>query len=404
LLPLVFLKISTNIKRLQRKIIVMKINSKQILAVTAALGISALSNIALAADNIKIGTFLAVTGPASFLGDPELKTLQMYIKAINKSGGIDGKKVELVHYDTGGKAKDAVKFAKRLIQKDKVDVIVGGSTSGSTMAVIPLAEKNKIPFISLAGSVKIIDPVKKWVFKTPHTDRMAASKVFTDMQKRGIKKVALISGSGGFGKSGRAQSLELAPKYGLTVVADESYGAKDTDMTTQLTKIRDTDAEAILNFGFGSGPAIVTRNVRQLGITLPLYQSHGVASKKFIELAGDAAEGVRLPAAALLVADNLDDSDEQKKVLIDYKTRFEAAYGPVSTFGGHAYDGLYIALQAIDRANSTYAAKVRDEIEKTTHFVGTGGVFNMSASDHMGLGLDAFKMLEIKNGDWTIVE
>ncbi len=382
----------------------MKIKSKQILAITAALGISALGNIALAADTIKVGTFLAVTGPASFLGDPELKTLQMYIKAINKFGGIDGKKIELVHYDTGGKAKDAVKFAKRLIQKDKVDVIVGGSTSGSTMAVIPLAEKNQVPFISLAGSVKIIDPVNKWVFKTPHTDRMAASKVFTDMQKRGIKKVALISGSGGFGKSGRAQSLELAPQYGLTVVADESYGAKDTDMTTQLTKIRDTDAEAILNFGFGSGPAIVTKNVRQLGITLPLYQSHGVASKKFIELAGDAAEGVRLPAAALLVAENLSDDDEQKKILMDYKNRFEAAHGSVSTFGGHAYDGLYIALEAIDRANSTDPAKVRDEIEKTTHFVGTGGVFNISATDHMGLGLDAFKLLEIKNGDWTIVD
>lgn len=382
----------------------MLIKRKQILALTATLGISVLTNLALAADTIKVGTFLSVTGPASFLGDPELKTLQMYIKAINDFGGIDGKKIELIHYDTGGKAKEAVKFTKRLIQKDKVDVIVGGSTSGSSIAAMPLVEKAHVPFISLAGSVKIIDPVNKWVFKTPHTDRMAASKIFTDMQKRGIKKIALICGSGGFDKSGRAQSLELAPQYGLTVVADETYGAKDTDMTTQLTKIRDTDAEAILNFGFGSGPAIVTKNVRQLGITLPLYQSHGVASKKFIELAGDAAEGVRLPAAALLVAESLSDDDEQKKVLMDYKNRFQAEHGAVSTFGGHAYDGLYIALEAIDRANSTDPEKVRDEIEKTTHFVGTGGIFNMSASDHMGLGLDAFKMLEIKNGDWTIVE
>lgn len=150
----------------------------------------------------------------------------MYIESINAKGGVDGKTVELIHYDTGGKAKEAKKFAKRLIQKDRVDVIVGGSTSGSTMSVIPLAEKNKIPFISLAGSVKIIDPAKKWVFKTPHTDRMAASKIFEDMQKRGITKVALISGNGGFGKSGRGQSLALAPNYGLTVVSDESYGKK----------------------------------------------------------------------------------------------------------------------------------------------------------------------------------
>lgn len=357
-----------------------------------------------AGDTIKVGTFLAVTGPASFLGDPELKTLQMYVEEVNAGGGVDGRQVELIHYDTGGNAKEAVNFAKRLIQKDKVDVIVGGSTTGTTLAVMPLVESSEMPFISLAGAVSIIRPVKKWTFKTPHTDAMAAAKIFGDMQRRGISKVALISGSGGFDKSGRAQSLELARQYGITMVADESYGAKDTDMTAQLAKIRDTDAQAILNFGFGTGPAIVTKNVRQLGITLPLYQSHGVASKKYIELAGDAAEGVRLPAAALLVAEQLPDSDPQKAVLLSYKNKFEAKYGDVSTFGGHAYDGLFMALEAIDRANSTDKAKVRDEIERTTGFVGTGGIFNMSPTDHLGLGINAFKMLEIKNGDWSIVQ
>ncbi|MES9870691.1 MAG: ABC transporter substrate-binding protein [Sedimenticola sp.] len=370
------------------------------LAVSAALALSGAQ--AFAANTIKVGTFLAVTGPASFLGDPELKTLQMYIDEINADGGVDGKKVELVHYDTGGNAKKAVNFAKRLVQKDRVDVIVGGSTSGSTMAAIPVIEKAGIPFISLAGAVVIIDPVKKWVFKTPHTDKMAAAKIFEDMKAQGITKVALISGSGGFGKSGRKQTLALAPEYGIEIVADESYGKKDTDMTAQLTKMRDTDAQAILNFGFGTGPAIVTKNVRQLGIKLPLYQSHGVASKKYIELAGEAAEGVRLPAAALLVADKLPDSDSQKPILMAYKGKFEKAHGPVSTFGGHAYDGLFMALGAIDRADSTDKEKVRAEIEKTTGFVGTGGVFNMSANDHLGLGLDAFRMLEIKNGDWTL--
>ena len=359
---------------------------------------------ALAADPIKVGTFLAVTGPASFLGDPELKTLQMYVDEINAAGGLMGRQVELVHYDSGANPKKAVDFAKRLIQRDKVDVIVGGSASGETMAVMPEVEKAGMPFISLAGSVKIIEPVNKWVFKTPHTDRMAAAKIFEDMNKRGIKKIALISGSGGFDKSGRAQSLALAPKYGIEIVADETYGGKDTDMTAQLTKIRATDAEAILNFGFGTGPAIVTKNIRQLDIKVPVYQSHGVASKKYIELAGDAANGVRLPASALLVADKLPDSDPQKAVLMVYKTKYEAAHGPVSTFGGHAYDGLFIALEAIVRAGSTDKAKVRAEIEKTSGFIGTGGVFNMSAEDHLGLGLDAFKMLEIQNGDWTLVK
>ena len=373
-------------------------------AVSVALLVGGMSAAVQAADTIKVGTFLAVTGPASFLGDPELRTLQMYIDEVNAKGGVDGMQVELVHYDTGGKAKEAVGYAKRLIQRDKVDVIVGGSTSGSSIAVMPLVKQFKTPFISLAGSIKIVDPVNPWVFKTPHTDRMAAAKIYQDMKARGISKVALITGDGGFDKSGKAQCEALAPEYGIEIVANESYGNKDTDMTAQLTKIRASDAQAVLNFGFGAAPAIVTKNIKQLGIDLPVYQSHGVASKKFIELAGDAAEGVRLPAAALVVAEQLPEGDAQKPVLMAYKQKFEAAGSAVSTFGGHAYDGLFIALEAIDRADSTDKEKVRAEIEKTSGFIGTGGVFNMSAEDHLGLGLDAFKMLEIKDGGWTIVE
>jgi len=353
---------------------------------------------------VKIGSFLAVTGPASFLGDPELKTLQMYVEEINEKGGVDGRQVELFHYDTGGKAKEATDFVKRLVKKDQVDVIVGGTTSGESLAVIDIVESEKIPFISLAGSVQIIEPVKRWVFKTPHTDRMAAAKIFEDMKKRDITRIALICGNGGFDISGRTQCLALAPEYGIAIVADESYDNADTDMTTQLTKIRGTDAQAILNFGFGKGPAIVTKNVRQLGIELPLYQSHGVASKSFIELAGEAAEGVRLPAAALLVAEILPETDPQKAVLIEYKTKYEAKHGPVSTFGGHAYDGLFIAVEAIGRAQSLDKEKIRDEIEKTKGFVGTGGIFNMTPEDHMGLDLSAFKMLEVKNGTWAVID
>jgi branched-chain amino acid transport system substrate-binding protein len=362
------------------------------------------SPFALAADPIKIGSFLTVTGPASFLGDPELKTLQMVVEDLNAKGGVKGQKIELIHYDTGGNAKDAVNFVKRLIKNDNVDLIVGGTTTGDTMAVIPDVEKEGIPFISLAGAVEIIEPVKKWVFKTPHTDRMAVAKIYEDLRKRGQTRVALITGDGGFDKSGREQLLELAPEYGMTIVADESYGNKDTDMTAQLTKIRGSDAQAIINFGFGQAPAIVTRNIKQLGITLPLYQSHGVASKTFIDLAGDAAEGVRMPAAALVIADQLPDANPQKPVLLAYKKQYEAKHGPVSTFGGYAYDGLMIAVEAIQRAGGVDKARVRDEIEKTQGFIGNTGVFNMSPQDHMGLNLDAFKMVEIRGGSWKIVE
>jgi branched-chain amino acid transport system substrate-binding protein len=360
---------------------------------------------AAAQEPIRIGSFLSVTGPASFLGDPEQKTLEMQVEKINAEGGVLGRKLQLTVYDSAGDAEKARTFAKRLIEQDKVDVIVGGSTTGETMAAAPLAEASGVPFISLAGAVVIVEPVKKWVFKTPHTDRMACDKIFVDMKARGFTKVALVSGSGGFDKSMRGECLKVAPNHGMQIVADETYGAADTDMTAQLTKIKGSGAQAVLNAGFGQGPAIVTRNHKQVGVNLPLYQSHGVASKEYIKLAGDAAEGVRLPAAALLVADLLAANDPQKSVVTAYRNAYEGKYkSEVSTFGGHALDGLLIAVNAIKAAGGTDKAKVRDAIEATKGYVGTGGVVNMSATDHMGLDLSAFRMLEVKSGNWSLVK
>ena len=355
---------------------------------------------------IRIGSFLATTGGAAFLGDPEQKTLELYVAKLNAAGGLLGRKLQLIAYDSAGDAEKARTFAKRLIEQDKVDLIVGGSTTGETMAVVPLAEQAGIPFISLAGAVVIVEPVKKWVFKTPHTDRMACEKIFVDMKARGATRVGLISGAGGFDKSMRAECMKVAKDRGIEVVADETYGAADTDMTAQLTKIRQNpQVQAVLNAGFGQGPAIVTKNYRQIGMTLPLYQSHGVASKEFIKLAGEAAEGVRLPAAALLVSDKLPDSDPQKIVVAHYTREYQARFkSDVSTFGGHAYDGLMLAMEAIRRAGSTDKAKVRDALEGIRGYVGTGGIVNLSSTDHMGLDLSAFRMLEIRKGDWTLVK
>jgi branched-chain amino acid transport system substrate-binding protein len=361
----------------------------------------------LAQQTIKIGSVLSVTGPASFLGEPEDKTLRMYVEKINAAGGVNGKKLELVIYDDGGDANKARTFATRLIDDDKVVAVAGGSTTGTTMAMIPVFEDAKIPLISFAGAIEVVDPVRKFVFKTPHTDKMACEKIFEDLKQRNLTKIAMISGTDGFGASMKAQCAKAAPAFGIQIVAEESYGPRDSDMTGQLTKIKNTSGvQAIVNPGFGQGPAIVTRNYAQLGMTAtPLYQSHGVASKSFIDLAGAAAEGVRLPAAALLVGDKLADNDAQKKVVVDYKKAYEdGTKQPVSTFGGHAYDGLMILVEAMKRANSTDPGKIRDEIERTKGFVGTGGVVTMSPTDHLGLDLSAFRMLEIKNGDWSLLK
>jgi branched-chain amino acid transport system substrate-binding protein len=373
---------------------------------TAAIGLCALLGAGLQASaEIKIGSVLAVTGPASFLGDPEKKTLEMYVDEINAKGGVNGQKLKLIVYDDAANPNSARTFATRLIEQDKIDAMVGGSTTGATLAMIPLFEEAKIPFISLAGAVQIIQPVRKWVFKTPHTDTMACEKIFADLKHRNLTHVALISGTGGFGKSMSAQCHNVAGKAGITIVVEETYGPRDSDMTAQLTKIKNAaGVQAVVNPGFGQGPAIVTRNYRQLGIKVPLYQSHGVCSKEFIKLAGAAAEGVRLPCAALLIADKLPNNDPQKPVVVNYSREYQKKTGQaVSTFGGHAYDGLMILVGAMQRSKSADKAKVRDEVEKTKGFIGTGGIVNMSATDHLGLDLSAFHMLEIKGGDWTLV-
>lgn len=383
-------------------------NKRTLLKLTAALLATATSLCSLAQDKgpIKIGSVLSVTGPAAFLGDPELKTLQVYIERINAQGGVLGRKLELIHYDDGGEASKANNFGKRLIDSDQVDLIIGGTTTGATMSMAPLVDKAGVPFISLAGGVVVIEPVKKWLFKTPHTDRMAAEKVFTDMKKRNLTKVALLSETSGFGQSGRKETQAVAAKFGITLVADETYGPKDADITAQLTKIKNTPGvQALFVFGLGQGPAVVAKNVAQLGIKLPHYQSHGVASNEFITLAGPAAEGVRLPSPALLVASQLADGDPQKKLVIEYdKTYKDKFKQDPSTFGGYALDALMLAVDAIKRAGGTDKAKVRDALEQTKGFVATTGTFNLSATDHMGLDLSAFRMLEIKSGKWTFIE
>jgi branched-chain amino acid transport system substrate-binding protein len=366
----------------------------------------ALGQPALAQNTIKIGSVLSVTGPAAFLGEPEEKTIKMYVEKVNAEGGVNGKKLELVSYDDGGDANKARTFATRLVEDDKVIAMLGGSITGTTLAMIPVFEEAKIPFISFGGAIEIVEPVRRFVYKTPHTDKMACEKIYEDMRARKITKIGIISSTDGFGKSMREQCLKTAKAGGVEYVADETHGPADADVTPQLTRIKNTPGiQALIHTGFGRHGAVVTRNVRQIGLTIPFYENHGVASKSYIELSGEAANGVRLPAAALLLAEKLADNDPQKPVVVAYKQAYEKATGqPVSTFGGHAYDGFFILIEAMKRANSTDPQKINAEIEKTKGFIGTAGIVNMSPTDHLGLDLSAFKMIEIRNGDWVEVK
>lgn len=358
-----------------------------------------------AQEPIKIGAILSVTGPASFLGDPQKRTIEMMVEQINASGGVNGRKLQLFLYDDGGDANAARTFASRLIDQDKVVTMIGGSTTGTTMAMIPAFEDAEIPFVSMAGAVQVVSPVKKWVFKTPHTDTMACEKIFTDIVARKLNTIALVSGTDGFARSMRDQCVAVAPKYNIKIAHEESFGPRDSDMTPQLTNVRRrTEVQAIVVPGIGQAPAILARNYKQLGITTPLYVSHGVASKEFIQLAEGGAENARLPVPALLVGERLDANDPQRAPVLAYSKLYEAKHNqPVSAFGGFMHDGFVMVMEAIKRAKSSDPAKIRAELEATKNYVGVNGIYNMSPTDHMGLDLAGFRIVEIKGGNWTPV-
>jgi branched-chain amino acid transport system substrate-binding protein len=369
----------------------------QILAVAASL-LAGWSPPARAADTIKVGAILAVTGPASFLGAPEAKTLEMLVQEANAKGGWGGKKIQLVVKDSQASPEKAISFAKQLIEEEKVLAIIGPSTSGETMAIKNVAEEAKTLLLSCAAAEVIVNPVAKHVFKTPQKDSDAVIRIFEQMKKMGATKIGVLSSNTGFGKAGKEQIEKLAPQHGIQIAASEVYAAAATDLTAEVTKMKAAGVQAIVNWSIEPAQALVIKNARQIGLTIPIFQSHGFGNIQYVTTAGAAAEGVIFPAGRLLVADELPASNPQKKVLVGYKNAYEARYKePVSTFGGHAWDAFEILAEAVRRAG-TDPEKVRSAVEGLHGFVGTGGVFNFSATDHNGLDASAFEMLTVKGG------
>ena len=379
----------------------MKGTKWMVLAVLVAIFLS--GTFAQAAEPLKIGAILSVTGPASFLGAPEAKTLEMLVAETNKAGGVMGRQVQLIIKDSGTSPEKAFSFAKQLIDEEKVFAIIGPSTSGETMKIKGVAESGKTILLSCAAAEDIVNPVAKWVFKTPQKDSDAVIKIFQEMKKMKISKIGVLSGNDGFGNAGKGQIEKLAPQHGITIVANEVYDAKASDLTAEVTKIKAANVQAIINWSVVPAQAIVIKNARQIGITVPIFQSHGFGNIKYVQAAGAAAEGVLFPAGRLLVADVLLKSNPQKTLLVKYAKDYESKYKETpSTFGGHAYDAYTILLKAIAQAKSTDKEKVRTAIEGLKGFVGTGGIFNFSPTDHNGLNVDAFEMLTVKNGKFTV--
>ena len=380
--------------------------SKQILAAIVMIMMVMMGSMSFvedvkAAEPIKVGAILAVTGPAAFLGAPEQKTLQMLVDEINAKGGINGQQVELIIKDSKASPEKAVSFAKQLIEEENVFAIIGPSTSGETMQIKNICEESKTILLSCAAAEVIVNPIAKYVFKTPQKDSDAARKIFLTLQELNIAKIAVLTANTGFGKAGRGQLEKIAPEYNIEIAISEEYAKDATDLTGVLTKVKTADVGAVVNWSIVPAQSILAKNMRQLGFTIPLFQSHGFGNIRYVQDAGQAAEGIIFPCGRLLVADVLPDDHPQKAVLTKYKNDYETKYEEdASTFGGHAYDALMILVQAIETAGAD-KEKVRDAIENMQGFVGTGGVFNFSATDHNGLDMDAFEVLTVKDGKFV---
>ncbi len=380
----------------------MKKLASKFLMVVAAMSLFAAPAMA---ETIKVGAILAATGPASFLGGPEARTLEMLVEEVNSKGGINGNKIELIIKDSAASPEKAISFAKQLIEEDKVLAIIGPSTSGETMKIKNICEQAKTPLLSCGAAEVIVNPVASYVFKTPQKDSYAVKKIYMEMNKLGIKKIAVLAGNTGFGKAGKGQLLKIAPEFGIEIVEVEVYDKKSNDLSAVVAKIKaNKEVQAVINWSIVPAQAIVPKNMRQAGWDVPLFQSHGFGNIKYVEAAGAAAEGIIFPAGRLLIADTLPADNAQKELLMAYIKNYEAKFEePASTFGGHAYDAFTILMAAIEVAGND-RDKVRSAIENMKGFPGTGGVFTFSAEDHNGLDIDAFQMMIVKDGKFVAYE
>jgi branched-chain amino acid transport system substrate-binding protein len=363
---------------------------------------------AAAQEPYRVGAIFSITGPGSSLGIPERDTALMLEAEINARGGVrgpDGARhpLKLVIYDDGSDETKAVLAAKKLIDEDRVVAIVGTTLSGTSLAILDTVQKAEVPLVSCAAAIKIVEPVaeRKWVFKTPQSDHLIVGVLVDYLKARGLTRVGWLNVDYAFGQLGWLEFERAAHKGGLTVAANEKFGQKDVDMTAQLTRVKTAGPQAVIVWSIPPSASIATKNYADLGLKAPLFQSHGVGNKKYIELAGAAANGVRFPAGKLLVAEQLSDDDPQKAVLLAYARDFEAKYGPRNTFGGHAWDAVQLVIKALEKAGSDRAG-VRAAIESTRNFVGITGVFDFSPADHNGLDRRAVTMIEIVDGQWKL--
>lgn len=350
----------------------------------------------------KIGAVLSVTGANAPLGEAEKKALNLEVENINKKGGVDGHQIEIVIEDDESDSAKAVAAVNKLIKVDKVLAVIGGTGTGTAMAIKPILTASKVPFLAVAAGDSVTATDFQWTFRAPAKNGLAAEAALTYIEKTmKMKKIAVLYDSNPFGQDGIATITKLAPAKGMTIVAQEKYETTAADVTAQLTNIKAANPEVVIVWGTNPVPAKAAQTMKQLGMTQPYIGSHGIANTKFIELAGDAANGVIFPAGKLIMPTAITNKAQKSavdKFIKDYKAKYNGE--APNTFAGHAYDSIYILTDALAKTGPS-TSKLRAEIEKTKGFAGPDGVYNYSTKDHDGLKVSDLVMIKIENGKWT---
>ena len=381
---------------------------------------------------IRIGSIFSYTGPAAFLGDRMKRSVELFVEETNKRGGINGRKIESIIYDAASESTKAVLAAKRLIEQDQVEVIVGdGNRSDIGLALIPTVQRAEVPLMSVSGATGLVEPVRDraWVFKSTVNDTEVIARLLeffkkrnikdvamlndTEVvarlvdffKKRNIKDVAMLNDTGAFGVSARDQLRAQAPAAGINVTYEE-FGPADTDLTTQLTRIRGTSAQAIICWTVTPAGVVFLKNAQQLGLKQMLVHGFGFVADRYMQLAGDAAEGLFLTSLKFPIAEQLPDNDPIKATILDYKARYRAKFNEeTDVYGGQAWDGIGMVTQAITRGGGSERGKIRAGLEEHIRgYRGVGGIFNFSPQKHWGLAKSDVVMIEWRQGKFRLVD
>ena len=352
---------------------------------------------------IKIGAVLDITGAGASLGVPERKTLEMLAEQVNAAGGIDGRKVELLIEDNQSTEDGAAKAASKLVQTEKVNILLGASRTGPSLAMRPIAEQAKIPMISLAANEKIVTG-SEWVFKTAQNDKVVIEKIVDDMKAKGYKKIGLARDASGFGEGVAEMFTELGKDAGIEIIATEKFAPDASDFTAQMVNLRSANPDAVVIWGIPPATSLAQVAFRKVGPKVPVYQSHGIGNQVFLDTAGNSADGLVAPLGRMVVADQLPANDPQKETITKFVNDYKAKYNEnPSTFAGHAYDGFMVAVNSLKEAG-TDPNKLRDAIENVKDWPGVSGVFTMTAEDHSGLSKDALVLVTVEKGNWKLLE